>query len=849
MKNSQRLHILTNQEISAIYDCPRFNDLERRHYFSLSEKELGSVKLRSINGKEASSKLYFILQLGYFKAKHMFFQLHYIEAEEDVNFILNTYLPNDLIPTSLPTRKFQLSAQLLILNLMGFRDDLNEIKDLILKKSSILVQKTTVPIEIFGELKNLLEKNKMVLPPYSRVQDAIGLALENEENRIIKIIQSNLTTNTEQSLQQLLEIEDVFYKITELKFDAKTFRTQEMKSELSKLQTCEAIYLFSKKIFPQIAISRKNISYYSDLAKMYTVYRLRRLTKELTYFYLICYVHNRYEKIVNNLIQGFAYYVDKYNVDAKKYANNNEPDTNLTINENKKKAGELLRWYTDDTVMKDPGYLIQEKAYKLMSKEDMIGLSKAFLEDNGNDIETTLIWEYHKNNYRCILLNLRPLFQSINFETNSKLENLREAIDYLENLFKLNKKINEIDSTKIPVAHISPKKIVNYFYEENSGKDKVINTYQYEFYLYNAIRTHIKNGQIFVNSSVEYKSFEVDLNISPTWEIDKEKILQELNNPVLLTNIDDTLLSLKNQLEPLIVCVNERAINGENKHIKIKTHRDGTTSWTIPYPKKNDEADNPFYNSIETLTISEVFDFIEQRCGFIKAFKHIKPRYSKSKLDYLGIKATLLANGTTQGTYQFSKRSNLKYQRLQTAEQNHIRLETLRNAAEIIVDYLAALPIFGSYNINNQQHGSIDGKKKKTKRRILKSRHSPKYFGLDIGVVIMTMNLNHIPFVTNIIGANEHEGHYFTYPMLMENLTVIDPAIISTDTAGTNNVNDFLYFLIGKTHAACYRSTADKAETISGFKAVAEYDGLLIKPRKQVNQSLVKESGQIFCQY
>ncbi len=440
MKNSQRLQILTNQEILAIYDYPRFNDLERRHYFSLSEKELGSVKLRSINGKEASSKLYFILQLGYFKAKHMFFQLQYLEVEEDVNFILNTYLPNDFIPTNLPTRKFQLSAQLQILNLMGFRDDLNEINDLILKKSSMLVQKTTVPIEIFGELKNLLEKNKMVLPPYSRIQDAIGLALENEETRIIKIIQNNLTPNTEQSLQQLFKIEDVFYKITELKFDAKTFRTQEMTSELNKLQTCEAIYWFSKKIFPQIAISRKNISYYSDLAKMYTVHRLKRLTKELAYFYLICYVHNRYEKIVNNLIQGFAYYVDKYNVDAKKYANNNEPDPNLTINENKKKAGELLRWYTDDTVMKDPGYLIQEKAYRLMSKEDMIGLSNAFLEDNGNDIETTLIWEYHKNNYRCILLNLRPLFLSIDFETSSKLEHLREAIDYLENIFKRSKK-------------------------------------------------------------------------------------------------------------------------------------------------------------------------------------------------------------------------------------------------------------------------------------------------------------------------------------------------------------------------------------------------------------------------
>ena len=64
---------------------------------------------------------------------------------------------------------------------MGFRDDLNEINDFILKKSSMLVQKTTVPIEIFGELKNVLEKNKMVLPPYSRIQDAIGLALEKHQ--------------------------------------------------------------------------------------------------------------------------------------------------------------------------------------------------------------------------------------------------------------------------------------------------------------------------------------------------------------------------------------------------------------------------------------------------------------------------------------------------------------------------------------------------------------------------------------------------------------------------------------------------------------------------------------------
>ena len=54
-------------------------------------------------------------------------------------------------------------------------------------------------------------------------------------------------------------------------------------------------------------------------------------------------------------------------------------------------------------------------------------------------------------------------------------------------------------------------------------------------------------------------------------------------------------------------------------------------------------------------------------------------------------------------------------------------------------------------------------------------------------------------------------------------------------------MNDFLYYLIGKTHAACYRSTADKAETISGFQSPEKYKGLLIAPKRKVKHDKIKE--------
>lgn len=71
-KTSQkRLKILSEDEVKSIYGRPCFTYEDRCHYFSLSEpgKELLNT-LRSVK-----SKAYFVLQLGYFKAKHLFLHL------------------------------------------------------------------------------------------------------------------------------------------------------------------------------------------------------------------------------------------------------------------------------------------------------------------------------------------------------------------------------------------------------------------------------------------------------------------------------------------------------------------------------------------------------------------------------------------------------------------------------------------------------------------------------------------------------------------------------------------------------------------------------------------------------
>ncbi len=86
----RRLRILTDEEIEALYSRPSLSADERADYFTLTsvEQEL----LRSVRG--LSPQIAFLLQLGYFKAKQLFFPLDVEESAADVAYLRARYFPD-----------------------------------------------------------------------------------------------------------------------------------------------------------------------------------------------------------------------------------------------------------------------------------------------------------------------------------------------------------------------------------------------------------------------------------------------------------------------------------------------------------------------------------------------------------------------------------------------------------------------------------------------------------------------------------------------------------------------------------------------------------------------------------
>jgi hypothetical protein len=94
---------------------------------------------------------------------------------------------------------------------------------------------------------------------------------------------------------------------------------------------------------------------------------------------------------------------------------------------------------------------------------------------------------------------------------------------------------------------------------------------------------------------------------------------------------------------------------------------------------------------------------------------------------------------------QLLDQSDLSYQRMQSQLKNFIRIETLREANDIIRNVIAKLSIFKYWNIhNNRIHGSVDGQKFETRLHSFIARYSSKYFGVNKGVVAYTLCANHI---------------------------------------------------------------------------------------------------------
>lgn len=833
----ERIKILTNSEIHEIYGFPVFTDDDREIYFSLTEMEKNELNSLS----SFSSKIYFNLQLGYFKSKKLFFNPENYDTNDDILFILKNNFGIETKHSAINVPKVNKKrCHDKILSLFDYQVCNNKFKSELLKKSNQISSVYSDPVYIFRQIINYLEFNRITLPGYTTLQDIVSKAMTFEKKRTENMI-NKIPSEIKIELAGLL-LNNSLYEVTLLKKEPKDFSYSQMKLEIKKKKSIENIYNFSKDFLPKLNISNENIKYYASLVEYYTVYKLNRMSPDTTNLYLLCFIFNRSQKINDNLADAFISITNNYINEAKEVTEERIYKQNIETHKNLNGAGHIIKFFIDTEIPNITEFgEIREKAFKIVNKKDISNLSKYLLKNKIDEEEFK--WDYYEEISRKITINLRPLFLSIDFESNIENDLLINTIKIVKSIFEKNKNLSDL---KIIPENIIPKKLKKYLYKLKELKEdnkiikiKEINLIKYEFLLYKMLKEGFDSGNIFFTESISYKSFEDDVISLKKWE-NKEELINQSNILILKKPIDNIIDDLKKELDLKIYEVNKRIKEGKNQYIEIIGDIKNK-NWKLPYQKIEEVVNHSLYEKIQGIGVTDLLHFVNQQCNFINSFEHSVNRYKKKYLDIPTIIACLVAYGTNMGINEMSNLSNINYHSMFTTTISFIRPETLKEVINVINNAITKLRAFEYYNIDEEIHSSSDGQKFETKTNTVKSRYSPKYFGLKKGIVSYTLVANNIPVNAKIIGANEHESH-FVFDILFNNTSDIHPKIHSTDNHGINQVNFALLYSFGYKFAPRYKDFKNNAKkNLYCMKSLDNYEKSFLKPIRKINTKIIKD--------
>lgn len=822
--NNKHVRLLSQFEQNEIYGLPKFTPSQQNKYFALSVEEKELVERK----QKLSIKLNLILQLGYFKRKKCFFNFKLKDVKQDLVFIHQQYYPElPLKKITLPTIERNRSNQNEIMQLFSYQ----KITVVRLNKMiSSLVRLESEPLKILEQLLMQFQRKKLLLPYYSVLQRQIGSALLTEETRLHKVLKRQVEAKQQHILKGLLSTDDDRQsKLQLLKRDPKNFSYGEIGQHIAQCEQYYDLHELARTVVPKLKLSPSKINYYASLVEYYNVHELKALNLSTTNLYLLCYLFQRYQLILDHLILAFSTYINRFKKEAIEYAKTQLANKVILVKNLIPKSAKLLRLYNDEDLYDLYFKQISQQAHEILSRDDITDVS-ALLEGEILDAEQ-YHWEYYDTKYNTISKNLLRLIKVIPFEASSSHASLLAAMTYLMTP-------REEQKTIVPLAFL-PKLKRTYIVD----KDGNVNKKRYETAVYLELYSRLDKTVFYCNQSKSYQDFDNMVKVKLDWddELSRKKIIKALGIDELSKPIETLLDDYEAENIELFEQVNDNIITGKNSSVQFFKLNDDY-EWSLAKLKRQNEFNHKFYDSIADVDVNKVLTFVDAKSKCLQAFMPLKHYQSKSSLNKIVLKACVIANGLGYGTYQMSKLCNISYKQMYRTEKSRVRVDNLKAANDKIVQSYMNLSVVKHYNVaDNIFWANADGQKYKTAYDVFGARHSPKYFGLGKGVVSYSSIMNNIAISSKILSPNEHESHHLTEMVRYQDENAIDIDRIATDTEGSNAVNFVFLNAMGVDFTPCYRNLKKRMYALASFKPHRSYqhDHYVVRPAKTVNKQLI----------
>ncbi|MCC2647632.1 MAG: uncharacterized protein K0R16_435 [Nitrososphaeraceae archaeon] len=828
MTSIKRISLLGKAEITELYARPDFNEEERKLYFTLNNQENAFLSHYST----IKTRVYFILQLGYFKAKHQFFQFDLKDVGNDVKYIFTHFIDRPTYDLSGRLSRNSIDQQKKdILSLFNYQSWLPQHKAPIQSHITWLLRYYPKTHSAVRQLLDYLNSSRIVIPTYRTLQDMFTVAFAAEEERLNQLVLSMPEVHQEK-LTRLVKRKEGISPLNIIRADQKDFQYTAVRDEVDKAESITDLYEFSKSFLPILKLSKNAIRYYADVTEQYTASRLRRLSGPQKMLHALCFVYHRYQQIMDNLIISFIYHARTIVEAGKTYADVKMMEHSAALVVELPKLAQFLEWFPQrDRELSHEK--LNEMAYSILPQEQFPALAK-FLKGNTFD-KRAAKWEFYLKSSRLFSLYLRPILMAVEFSHYKKDSKIIELIHLLKWHYGNGKTPSQFklaDEFGITL----PKTMILYL--KRHSIDKYVDPYLFEFYVYQKIYHQLERGTLYCNDSISYCDIDQDL-VDDSFVEDIEKIAAEFGYPKIPIYCDERLDNALKMLDHAWDTTTENIRLGSNPGFTLKEIKPDQHDWSLLYDS-SEPLDDAFFKTLPKVEIADVMMFIGNRTGMWEQFTHMKNRYIKvTKPEALAVNACILSEAFGFGEIKMADMSDLNLNLLRSTSQDFIRVETLCLVNDIISNYVYSLPVFKEWNlIENKLLADADGQKFSTTHSTIQSRYSKKYFGKDKGISLYSLIANFIAVNAKNIGPNEYEGHAL-FDMIYGNKTDIEIDMVTGDNHSLNQLNFVALDAIDVEYVPSIKNIRDAADNLYSVKPISHYTGLL-KPKNTINVDRIK---------
>ncbi|MCJ8335762.1 MAG: Tn3 family transposase [Epibacterium sp.] len=827
-----RMRILTANQQQAFDRPPLFDHRDRKKYFDLPKGLMDIAK----NLRTPGGQIGFLLMCGYFKATRRFYQSQDFH-DRDIEAVARMLgLPSARFTPDAYAKQTRQRHQKIILDFHGFTPFDRSMSDALAIEIATMARMHLKPRLVFDRCVDFLIQNRVQVPSAYRLNDLIRAGLHDRKAELIALMDRHLSDDARVLLDDLFSApgDQNRHRLTLLKKLSQSTSPSRIKEAVTDFETLSELHDRLTPVLAKLDLGTAGIRYFAGSVLRSEIFQMQRRERNDRHIHAAAFVAHQFHRCQDNMIDLWLSVMASF----KSAAAREYQETLVQERKDQQRQIGIVVEGLETTVFGVLRDIRSVMAAANLSDAEKVTATQALLDQGKTDDFDQLIddlaataneasWHDILEARSVKLQNrLSPLLRALRFMPNKRAIALLEAIDHFRN-------DGEMSAARVPMGFLDAEQRTALVRGDGSFRVSL-----YKVFLFQAVTTAIKSGDLNVEHSYKYRPMDAYLIDKERWHREKTRLLERADLTEF-ADLEPVLARLNAALTAQYRTTNDRA--ADNTHLKLR--KDGTFHIATPaLDARDSDPLGDLFPQRHDVALAQVLETVNNHCNMLQSFEHWQQTHVRQATSHPALLAGIMGLGCGIGVRKMARiSSSVTESELDHTVNWRFSLENIQAANDAVLKAMDGMELPNLYRQSRDQlHTASDGQKFEVRGDSLHASRSFKYFGQGQGVSAYTfVDERNFLWHSLMISAADRESAY-VIDGLMHN-DVVKSDIHSTDTHGYTEAVFGLTHLLGFSFAPRIKGIGK--QTLYVFKPKQQADpGWVVGPSKTINEAVIRDN-------